>query len=132
MKPFGLTLVVKTCTGQQIYDVLAQQFNNPSPGSNRIMLPSANVRYQWTATGGSHIVDGTVSFDGGATFIDKSASYRVALNSFLADGGDNDTVFKSCTDPVGGAVVDVDALVRYLGTHSPLSPPPLNRITKTG
>jgi hypothetical protein len=45
------------------------------------MLPSANVRYQWTATGGPHIVDGTVSFDGGATFIDKSASYRVAMNA---------------------------------------------------
>ena len=44
MQPFGNTLVVKTCTGQQIYDVLNQQFNNPAPGSNRIMLPSANVQ----------------------------------------------------------------------------------------
>ena len=48
VQPFGNTLVVKTCTGQQIYDVLNQQFNNPAAGSNRIMLPSANVRYQWT------------------------------------------------------------------------------------
>ena len=46
VQPFGNTLVVKTCTGQQIYDVLNQQFNNPAAGSNRIMLPSANVRYQ--------------------------------------------------------------------------------------
>ena len=43
MQPFGNTLVVKTCTGQQLYDVLNQQFNNPSVGSNRIILPSANV-----------------------------------------------------------------------------------------
>ena len=48
VQPFGNTLVVKTCTGQQIYDVLNQQFNNPAAGSNRIMLPSANVHYQWT------------------------------------------------------------------------------------
>ena len=73
VQPFGNTLVVKTCTGQQIYDVLNQQFNNPAAGSNRIMLPSGNVRYTWTAPR-SGVVDGTVSFDGGATFIDKTAS----------------------------------------------------------
>ena len=53
VQPFGNTLVVKTCTGQQIYDVLNQQFNNPAAGSNRIMLPSGNVRYQWTPHGGA-------------------------------------------------------------------------------
>jgi 5'-nucleotidase len=131
VQPFGNTVVVKTCTGQQIYDVLNQQFNNPSAGSNRIMLPSANVRYQWTTVGGPHVVDGTVSFDGGATFIDKSAPYRVAVNNFMADGGDNYTVFRSCTDPLGGDV-DLDAFARYLGTHRPLAPPTLNRISKVG
>ena len=129
VQPFGNTLVVKTCTGQQIYDVLNQQFNNPSAGSNRIMLPSANVRYQWTTVGGPHVVDGTVSFDGGATTIDKSANYRVAMNNFMADGGDNYTVFRSCTDALGGEV-DLDAFARYLDAHSPVPPPPLNRITK--
>jgi 5'-nucleotidase len=131
VQPFGNTVVVKTCTGQQIYDVLNQQFNNPSTGSNRIMLPSANVRYQWTTVGGPHVVDGTVSFDGGATFIDKAAPYRVAVNNFMADGGDNYTVFRSCTEPLGGDV-DLDAFARYLGTHRPLAPPPLNRISKVG
>ena len=131
VQPFGNTLVVKTCTGQQIYDVLNQQFNNPAAGSNRIMLPSANVRYQWTTVGGPHVVDGSVSFDGGATTIDKAASYRVAVNNFMADGGDNYTVFRSCTDPLGGEV-DLDAFARYLGANSPLAPPPLNRITRVG
>jgi 5'-nucleotidase len=131
VQPFGNTLVVKTCTGQQIYDVLNQQFNNPAAGSNRIMLPSANVRYQWTATPAPQIVDGTVSFDGGATLISKTASYRVAMNNFMADGGDNYTVFKSCTDPLGGEI-DLDAFARYLGAHSPVAPPTLNRITKVG
>jgi 5'-nucleotidase len=131
VQPFGNTLVVKTCTGQQIYDVLNQQFNNPAAGSNRIMLPSANVRYQWTAIGGAHVVDGSVSFDGGATAISKAASYRVVMNNFMADGGDNYTVFRSCTAPLGGEV-DLDAFARYLQAHSPLAPPTLNRITKIG
>jgi 5'-nucleotidase len=131
VQPFGNTLVVKTCTGQQIYDVLNQQFNNPAAGSNRIMLPSANVHYQWTTVDGPRIVDGSVSFDGGATPISKTASYRVAMNNFMADGGDNYTVFRSCTEPLGGEV-DLDAFARYLGAHSPLAPPPLNRIEKVG
>jgi 5'-nucleotidase len=131
VQPFGNTLVVKTCTGQQIYDVLNQQFNNPSAGSNRIMLPSANVRYQWTTSGGPHVVDGSVSFDGGATPIVKAARYRVAMNNFMADGGDNYTVFRSCTDALGGEV-DLDAFGRYLMAHSPLAPPPLNRIQRIG
>jgi 5'-nucleotidase len=129
VQPFGNTLVVKTCTGQQIYDVLNQQFNNPAAGSNRIMLPSANVRYQWTSTGGAHVIDGSVSFDGGSTFIDKTLSYNVTMNNFMADGGDNYTVFRSCVDPLGGEV-DLDAFSRYLDAHSPLAPPPLNRITR--
>jgi 5'-nucleotidase len=131
VQPFGNTLVVKTCTGQQLYDVLNQQFNNPAPGSNRIMLPSANVDYHWTSVGGPHIVDGTLSFDDGATFVDKGASYRVALNNFTADGGDGFTVFRSCTDALGGDV-DLDAFTRYLGdpANQPLAAPALDRIHK--
>jgi 5'-nucleotidase len=131
VQPFGNTIVVKTCTGQQIYDVLNQQFNNPSAGSNRIMLPSANVHYQWTTTGGPHVVDGSVSFDGGTTPINKAATYRVAMNNFMADGGDNYTVFQQCTEPLGGEV-DLDAFARYLGAHSPVAPPALNRIERVG
>jgi 5'-nucleotidase len=131
VQPFGNTLVVKTCTGQQIYDVLNQQFNNPAAGSNRIMLPSANVHYQWTTVGGPHVVDGSVSLDHGATVIDKAATYRVVVNNFMADGGDGYTVFRSCTQPLGGEV-DLDAFARYLGAHSPLAPPTLNRIEKVG
>ena len=72
-----------------------------------------------------------MSFDGGATFIDKNAPYRVTMNNFMADGGDNYTVFKSCTLPLGGEV-DLDAFERYVHAHSPVAPPALNRITKVG
>jgi len=128
VQPFGNTLVVKTCTGQQLYDVLNQQFNNPAVGSNRIMLPSANVSYQWS-DGAKKVVDGSLKFGGVA--VDKAASYRVAMNNFMADGGDGYTVFRSCTNPLGGEV-DLDAFTRYLGTHPNLAPPTLNRITKVG
>ena len=126
VQPFGNTLVVKTCTGQQLYDVLNQQFNNPAAGQNRIMLPSANVHYQWSASA-LKIVDGSLTF--GGTAVDKAASYRVAMNNFMADGGDGYTVFRSCTNALGGEV-DLDAFARYLGAHKPVAPPALTRIER--
>jgi 5'-nucleotidase len=130
VQPFGNTLVVKTCTGQAIYDVLEQQFNNPAPGQNRIMLVSANVHYQWNATTTPRIVAGSVTF-GGAP-ITLGGTYRVVMNNFMADGGDGYTVFRDkCTQPLGGEV-DLDAFARYLGSHSPVAPPAQNRIEKVG
>ncbi len=131
VQPFGNTLVVKTCTGQQIYDVLNQQWNNPEPGSNRIMLVSANVDYSWSSTPTPHVIDGSVSFDDGDTFINKTTPYPVVMNNFMADGGDGYSVFRSCTEPLGGDV-DLDAFAAYLGNHQPLDPPVLDRIHKVG
>ena len=129
VQPFGNTLVVKTCTGQQLYDVLEQQFENPAAGQQRVMAVS-QVTYSYTrvvAAGQKRVLDGSLKI-GGAT-VDKASSYRVVLNNFIADGGDGFTVFRSCTAPLGGDV-DIDAFGRYLAAHSPLAPPPLNRITR--
>ncbi len=61
--------------------------------------------------------------------VDKTASYRVAMNNFLASGGDGFTVFNEGTDPLGGEI-DLDALVNYFGHNSPGGPGPQNRITR--
>src|SRR4029077_3640345 len=118
VQPFGNTLVVKTCSGQAIYNVLEQQFNNSSVGSNRIMLVSANVHYQWDSTKSPRIVPGSVMF-GGVPIV-ESNTYRVVMNNFMADGGDGYTVFRDqCTAPLGGSV-DIDAFAAYLAKHSPV------------
>jgi 5'-nucleotidase len=129
VQPFGNTLVVKTCTGQQLYDVLEQQFENPAAGQMRVMLVSG-ITYSYTrnvAVGAKRITDGSLKIAG--TVVNKAASYRVVLNNFIADGGDGFSVFKSCTAPLGGEV-DIDAFARYLQKHSPLAPPALTRITR--
>ena len=62
------------------------------------------------------------------TPIDPAGTYRVSINNFLAGGGDGFTVFTQGTDLQGGPI-DLDALVTYFGTNSPIAPPALNRIT---
>ena len=60
--------------------------------------------------------------------ITPTGTYRVSINNFLAGGGDGFTVFTQGTDLAGGPI-DLDALVDYFGSSSPISPPQLNRIT---
>ncbi|MGE5776280.1 MAG: 5'-nucleotidase C-terminal domain-containing protein, partial [Chloroflexota bacterium] len=65
----------------------------------------------------------------GGVPVDLSGSYRVTVNSFLADGGDNFSVLKQGTDRLGGAV-DTDAFEAYFAANSPVPPGPQNRITQ--
>lgn len=128
VQPFGNSLVVKTMTGAQIKAVLEQQFNS---GSNtvaapKVLLPSKGFAYSYSlsAPAGSRItgmsLNGTAMLDG--------TNYRVTMNSFLATGGDNFTVFNQGTDTLGGDQ-DVDALEAYIKANSPLTPPATDRIT---
>lgn len=128
VQPFGNSLVVKTMTGAQIRALLEQQFNS---GSNtvaapRVLLPSAGFTYTYdlAATAGSRI---TAMALGGVPMADATA-YRVTMNSFLATGGDNFTVFNQGTNTLGGDQ-DIDALEAYIKANDPLAPPATNRIT---
>lgn len=69
---------------------------------------------------------------GGQT-IDPAASYRVTVNSFLADGGDNFTVLREGTNRLGGGQ-DLDALQAFLAAQeragTPVTATPRGRITR--
>jgi 5'-nucleotidase len=134
MQPFGNNLTTITLTGAQLYEMLKQQFC----GANfrRILLPSATVHYTWDAamasapatpcaTAQDPIVEGSLTIDG--TPVTDAGSYRITVNSFLADGGDSFPVLPQGTNRVGG-VVDTDAFQQYLAANPNLAPPALNRI----
>lgn len=128
VQPFGNSLVVKTMTGAQIKALLEQQFDSGSNtvASPRVLLPSRSLRYSYSlsAPAGARISDMALN----GTAMSDGASYRVTMNSFLATGGDNFTVFNQGTDTLGGDQ-DVDALEAYIKANSPLVPPATNRIT---
>ena len=127
VQPFGNSLVTMTLTGQQIDDLLEQQFDNPSAPSRRILQVSAGFTYEWSASAPTGDKIDPASIMIGGVPIDLGAGYRVTVNSFLADGGDNFSVLPDGTDRLGGEV-DLDALVTYFGENSPVSPGPQDRI----
>jgi 5'-nucleotidase len=62
--------------------------------------------------------------------LDLSASYLVTVNNFLADGGDNFATFATIDGPRIDGGVDLEALINYLGTFSPVAPPSTDRVTE--
>jgi len=132
VQPFGNTLTVKTCNGAQIQALLEQQFVVQTPP--RFLQVSWTFSYAWDSTrpAGDKVVNSSVKING-VPIVDAQ-SYQVTMNNFLADGGDGFSVFRQCTNQIGGEV-DLDAFGRYLLAHSPVSPPPYltaPRITKLG
>ncbi|MCC6189365.1 MAG: bifunctional metallophosphatase/5'-nucleotidase [Anaerolineales bacterium] len=121
VQPFGNSLVTMSLTGQQIKDLLEQQWV-----TNRILQVSNGFAYTWSASApvGSKVSGVTI---GGAA-IDLGATYRVTVNSFLADGGDGFSVLVGGTDRLGGAV-DADSMTDYFAANSPVAPGPQNRIS---
>ena len=113
MQPFGNNLVVKTLTGVQLKILLEQQFASGRNTAERpnLLLPSRgfDFSYDLARPAGQRIV--AMKLDGKS--IDPASRYRIAVNNFMASGGDNFTVLVSGTDAVD-AGSDVDALEAYL------------------
>jgi 5'-nucleotidase len=110
--------------------LLEQQWSAGQPSTGRILQVSNGFSYRTTFARGKplgqhYVCAGSVTLNN--TRIAKGATYRVAMNSFLAAGGENFTVFNDGIDSISGDV-DVDALTSYLGARSPVAPGPQDRI----
>jgi 5'-nucleotidase len=137
--PFGNVVVSIDMTGQQIYDVLNQQYQATSARGSRPMLAlgvSEGFTYEWVWDGPApgpntqptvpgHVVPGSAMLNGAP--LDLNATYRVGTLNFLADGGDGFTAFTNGTNRIGGAE-DLANLVEYFGDNPGLTPPP-DRVT---
>ncbi|MFD7841408.1 bifunctional metallophosphatase/5'-nucleotidase [Nocardia sp. NPDC059764] len=119
VQPFGNQVVAVTLTGQQILNLLEQQWDNVSkPG----VLSVAGITYSYSdaAPKGHKVIDGSVRVAGEP--LNPVAVYRVSTNSFLAAGGDGFSVFTQNTETLVGPI-DLDALEAYLRTRGAVAPP---------
>jgi 5'-nucleotidase len=131
VQPFSNIVTTKTMTGAQIERLLEQQFTTSAGGTRTLILQvSAGFTYTWdgsAAAVGNRIDPSTIKLNG--VTLDPAASYRVTMNNFLGDGGDDFPVFREGTNSVTGAD-DLVALEAYLGAHDPYTPVTVDRITR--
>jgi 5'-nucleotidase len=131
VQPFGNSLVTMTLTGAQIHELLTQQWVGQT--SPRILQVSDGFTYTWDASepDAAKVVPGSVEIGGVVVANDNSTDYRVTVNSFLSDGGDNFSTLVDGTNRLGGEI-DLDALVTYFDANTPpgVAPGPQDRITR--
>ncbi|UNO40489.1 bifunctional metallophosphatase/5'-nucleotidase [Streptomyces sp. MST-110588] len=132
VQPFTNMMNVVDLTGAQLLTALQQQVSGPNEASPKILQVSRGLTYtlDMTKTGAARVVKDSVKLNG--TTIDPAKTYRVAMNEFLAGGGDGFTVLKEGRNKYVGPS-DLDAFTAYLTAHSsasaPLAPPKADRIT---
>lgn len=126
-QPFRNQLVTMTLTGTQIKAMLEQQWVDPA--RPRILQVSKGFSYTWDNAKplGERIIGESIRLNGQP--LAPSATYRVTVNNFLADGGDGFTVLKQGTSQRFG-IYDVDALYAYFRSNSPIAPTATDRITR--
>jgi 5'-nucleotidase len=130
VQPFGNSLVTMSLTGAQIDTLLEQQFAGCGlQTANRVLQVSNGFSYSWSLSAPACDKVDPASIKLNGVTIDPNSVYRVTVNSFLADGGDNFSVLIQGTNRLGGEV-DLDALTTYFGANSPVAPGPQNRITQ--
>ncbi len=133
--PFNNTLVSMDLTGQQLLRLLEQQWEQPQQSNGNILASSAGFEYSWDAAQpagaapgkGQRIVAGSMRLHG--TAIDMQKIYRVTVNNFMADGGDNFTVLRNGVQRQQGEV-DLEAVSAYFRAAGTVQVPGLGRIKR--
>ncbi|MEU0879897.1 bifunctional metallophosphatase/5'-nucleotidase [Lentzea sp. NPDC005914] len=126
VQPFSNLLQTITLTGEQLKNVLEQQF---TAARTFVLQPSAGLKYTWTASAAFGSKVSGVTINGVA--LDPSAKYRVTVNNFLASGGDGFSEFtKAPKDETTGGKDDLLAFADYLGAHPNQKAPATDRITQ--
>jgi 5'-nucleotidase len=127
VQPFGNELVILTVTGQELVDLLREQWSSSQPPSGRILAISgfSYVRSPASSRGGVQILE---VLDGRGKPIVPTATYKLATNQFLAEGGDGFSLLKRAKREAAGRL-DRDALIDYLRkSPRPLELPAARRI----
>ncbi|MFV8817167.1 bifunctional metallophosphatase/5'-nucleotidase [Haliea sp. E17] len=131
-QPFNNGLEVLTMNGAQIVSVLEEQCQ--PAGQDRPFLHlgvSSGFSYDlFKVIENGNCVDvaiTNVALNG--IPLDMGADYLVAVNSFLADGGDQFFTFPEASNRISWGL-DLDALTSFLGEFSPVAPPPTDRVNE--
>ncbi len=118
--PFSNTIVLLELTGQEILDSI--QFG---VGKGGRLLPSRGTSYKVVA---GKLAEVKI---GGET-LSLAKNYTVALNSFIASGGDGHEVLKNAKGKrVDTGNLDIDALIAFLKANNPLAMKPEGRIVES-
>ena len=110
VQPFGNTLVTMDLSGQQLLQALEHTVRGGRPGAH---ISGVRVRFDPTREAGNRILSATLENGEG---IRPERTYKVAVNNFMAEGGDGFAMLLQGRDIDMTGKVDLDALIDYLAS----------------
>ncbi|MES2296588.1 MAG: bifunctional metallophosphatase/5'-nucleotidase [Pseudomonadota bacterium] len=133
--PFANTLTTLDLTGAQLLRLLEQQWEAPQPAGGHVMQVSEGFTYTWDGAqaggaapgSGARVIAGSMKLNGVA--IDMGEVYRITVNNFMANGGDNFTLLLAGKNIQQGEL-DMDAGVAYFRALGTVTVPAQARITR--
>jgi 5'-nucleotidase len=115
VQPFNSELITVTLTGAELKEAMEQQLDSDAPEQ----LLACSDGFIQSIDRSRAIGDRVVSMTLNGAAIDPAKSYRVTVNSYLANGGDSFMAFVKGRDRVIG-ISDIAALEAYLQPQSPM------------
>ena len=109
IQPFSNELIALTISGSQLRELIRRQL--PKRAGAAVLQVSNNLRYQWSQAEGAEAVLETVTVDGKS--LDLARDYRLIVNTFMAEGGNDLNVLKQGRDRVIVGM-DIDAFEEWL------------------
>ncbi|MEO7107561.1 MAG: bifunctional metallophosphatase/5'-nucleotidase [Rhodoferax sp.] len=111
IQPFSNELIVLTISGTQLQELIRRQLHSRRVGGPATLQVSYNLHYQWSQAPGGEPVLESLTVDGKP--VNPTHDYRIVVNTFMAEGGDDLNVFKHGRnrEVVG---MDIDAFAESL------------------
>lgn len=113
VQPFNNSLTLLTLTGAQLRELLEQQWQDGGMGFYPLQ-PSASLSYRFDdrQPKGQRVLTDSLTVDG--QLVQPEQDYRIVMNSFLAEGGDNFSVLKHARDRLDTGINDLESMIAYL------------------
>ncbi len=113
VQPFNNTLNILSLSGAQLRELLEQQWQSGGLGFYPLQV-SASLSYRWDGSQppGQRVLAQTLMVDG--QVVQPGREYRITVNSFLAEGGDNFSLLRQASKRLDTGLNDLEALIGYL------------------
>lgn len=113
VQPFNNSLTLLTLSGAQLRELLEQQWQDGGMGFYPLQ-PSASLTYRFddSRPKGQRVIAESLMVDG--QLVQPDQDYRIAMNSFLAEGGDNFGVLKQARDRLDTGINDLESMIAFL------------------
>jgi 2',3'-cyclic-nucleotide 2'-phosphodiesterase (5'-nucleotidase family) len=127
LQPFANRVIKLEITGEKLRTALE---HGVASGQANVQVSGLSLTFDPSLPAGRRIT--RVELDGGRA-LEPTRVYSVAVNDFLAAGGDGFTAFANPVSSDDGGIVDLDALIAWMRSlPQPVAAPPEARIRRIG